>query len=162
MSSTAPRSDGKPSRYSGINPFKAPIPPGAVCLSQPLATHGQAIKARRSTGQRARRQRELAAEITALNMPGGVERGSARSRAQHLRRKLEAARKYLEDDPCCDSTNALSKAISRHESSNPFRRRRDLPSYQEQMFGRDEYLRMRSIVKEIDRENRERQKNSIQ
>lgn len=150
----------------------------SVCLSQPLATHGQAIKARRSTGQRARRQRELVAEITALNMPGGVERGSARSRAQHLRRKLEAARKYLEDDPCCgmhsnsstfllletvlDSTNALSKAISRHESSNPFRRRRDLPSYQEQMFGRDEYLRMRSIVKEIDRENRERQKNSIQ
>ncbi|KAJ7919794.1 hypothetical protein B0H13DRAFT_1868207 [Mycena leptocephala] len=33
MSSTAPRSDGKPSRYSGINPFKAPIPPGAVPTS---------------------------------------------------------------------------------------------------------------------------------
>ncbi|KAJ7800432.1 hypothetical protein B0H14DRAFT_2616269 [Mycena olivaceomarginata] len=47
-----------------------------------------------------------------FNTPGGVEPRSVRSRAQHLRRKLEAARSYLEDDPDCDSTDALSKAIN--------------------------------------------------
>jgi hypothetical protein len=60
-----------------------------------------------------------------------------------------------------DSTNALSKAINRCESSNPFRRRRDLPSYRERMLGRDEYLRMQAIAKEIDRERREREENTL-
>ncbi|KAJ7820552.1 hypothetical protein B0H13DRAFT_1921212 [Mycena leptocephala] len=122
----------------------------------------EALKAnRRSTGQRARRQRELATEITALNVHGKVDQGSIRSRGQRLRRKLEAAKRCLEDDPNCDSTNALSKAINRCESSNPFRRRRDLPSYRERMLGRDEYLRMQAIVKEIGRERREREENTL-
>ncbi|KAJ7934785.1 hypothetical protein B0H13DRAFT_1854782 [Mycena leptocephala] len=122
----------------------------------------EALKAnRRSTGQRERRQRELATEITALNVHGEVDQGSIRSRGQRLPRKLEAAKRCLEDDPNCDSTNALSKAINRCESSNPFRRRRDLPSYQERMLGRDEYLRMQAIAKEIDRERREREENTL-
>jgi hypothetical protein len=67
-----------------------------------LITLGQALKAnRRSTGQRARRQRELATEITALNVHGEVDRGSIRSRGQRLHRKLEAAKRCLEDNPNC-------------------------------------------------------------
>jgi hypothetical protein len=68
---------------------------------------------------------------------------------------------FLISPSVSDSTNALSKAINRCESSNPFRRRRDLPSYQERMLGRDEYLRMQAIAKEIDRERREREENSL-
>ncbi|KAJ7917063.1 hypothetical protein B0H13DRAFT_1870594 [Mycena leptocephala] len=104
----------------------------------------EALKAnRRSTGQRARRQRELATEITALNVHGEVDRGSIRSHGQRLRRKLEAAKRCLEDDPNCDSTNALSKATNRW------------------MLGRDEYLRMQAIAKEIERERRECEENRV-
>jgi hypothetical protein len=66
---------------------------------------------------------------------------------------------FLISPSVSDSTNALSKAINRCESSNPFRR--DLPSYQERMLGRDEYLRMQAIAKENDRERREREENTL-
>ncbi|KAJ7816328.1 hypothetical protein B0H13DRAFT_2293155 [Mycena leptocephala] len=91
----------------------------------------EALKAnRRSRGQRARRQRELATQIIALNVHGELDCGSIRSRG---RRKLEAAKRCLEDDPNCDSTNALSKAINR----------------------------MQAIAKEIDLERREREENTL-
>ncbi|KAJ7869975.1 hypothetical protein B0H13DRAFT_1896421 [Mycena leptocephala] len=112
----------------------------------------ETIKAhRRSTGHRERRQRELATEITTLNVPRGVHGGSIRSRGQRLRRKLKAAKRCLEDDPDYDSTNDLSKAID-YGSGNRFRRRRDLPSYQERMLGRDQTA---GYCERNDRERRE-------
>ncbi|KAJ7869257.1 hypothetical protein B0H13DRAFT_1896756 [Mycena leptocephala] len=95
----------------------------------------EALKAnRRSTGQRARRQRELATEITALNVHGEVDRRSIRSRGQRLRRKLEAAKRCLEHDPSC--VYQIQPTL-----------------YQQQSIG--------AIAKEIDRERRERGENTL-
>ncbi|KAJ7827910.1 hypothetical protein B0H13DRAFT_1917395 [Mycena leptocephala] len=94
----------------------------------------EALKAnRRSTGQRARRQRELATEITALNVHGEVDRRSIRSRGQRLRRKLEAAKRCLEKM----ITVMIQPTL-----------------YQKQSIG--------AIAKEIDRERREREENTLQ
>ncbi|KAJ7463908.1 hypothetical protein B0H11DRAFT_1922833 [Mycena galericulata] len=122
----------------------------------------QSISIQRFTGQRARRQRELAAQINKLNSSKReIERGNIRSHGQKLRRKLEAARLCLENDPDCDPTKSLIKAINGYESSNPFRRRRDLPTYQERMLGRAEYLRLKAVAKEIDRECKERNESIV-
>ncbi|KAJ6538128.1 hypothetical protein B0H19DRAFT_1079199 [Mycena capillaripes] len=51
------------------------------------------------------RQRELAAEIMALDSPGGTD-----SRAQKLRRKLEAGRRCLAYDLDCDTSQATHSA----------------------------------------------------
>ncbi|KAF8209786.1 hypothetical protein K438DRAFT_1929697 [Mycena galopus ATCC 62051] len=69
--------------------------------------------ARRSAAQQARRQRELATKIQHhLSTRGQSNDRSARSEAQPLRRKVEAAERRLDTAPDCDSTQALEKILS--------------------------------------------------
>nr|GAT50109.1 predicted protein [Mycena chlorophos] len=82
----------------------------------------QVFDARRSAAQRARRQRELAAEIQAnLRIPQySDERAqNGRSIAQSLRRKVEKANRMLDEDPDCDTTESLTKALwDEHDANN--------------------------------------------
>ncbi|KAK6977672.1 hypothetical protein R3P38DRAFT_3122777 [Favolaschia claudopus] len=68
-----------------------------------------ASRSRRSIGQRARRQRELADKIEArLNSKAAVNtEHECRSQAQKFRRQIEAAERRLQANPDCDPTESL-------------------------------------------------------
>ena len=52
--------------------------------------------------------------------------------------------------------------IEVNQVCNPFRHRRDLPSYREQMLGSAEYHRLGAVAKKIDCERREHEENTLQ
>ncbi|KAJ7926527.1 hypothetical protein B0H13DRAFT_1862156 [Mycena leptocephala] len=86
----------------------------------------------RSAAQRARRQRELAANIENLLQTHGSE--NIRSRAQTLRRKVEDGEKRLELNPDCDPTQALDRALDHeYDVNEPRRQDRYWESYRSWM-----------------------------
>ncbi|KAJ7826529.1 hypothetical protein B0H13DRAFT_1918134 [Mycena leptocephala] len=80
---------------------------------------------RRSAAPKARRQRELAADIqqhlTTRQQPTASDWHS-QSEAQRLRRTVEAAENRLDIAPNCDSTHALDKLLMYHLEILPRRR----------------------------------------
>ncbi|KAJ7280974.1 hypothetical protein C8J57DRAFT_1464301 [Mycena rebaudengoi] len=86
----------------------------------------------RSAAQRARHQRELAANIEDLSQTRGGE--NIRSRAQILRRKVEEGERCLESNPDCDPTQALDRALDHeYDVNEPRRQDRYRESYRSRM-----------------------------
>ncbi|KAF7332588.1 hypothetical protein MKEN_00141600 [Mycena kentingensis (nom. inval.)] len=110
---------------TGVRPLSAPLCPSRRSLGQkrrwerergmregeakenrPRGIH---VDSKRGAGQRARRQRELAAEIRSLQCVPGATRTAANT--QTLRRRVEHAHKMLNADRYCDPDGTLEKQL---------------------------------------------------
>nr|GAT56248.1 predicted protein [Mycena chlorophos] len=88
--------------------------------------HADSVNPKRSAAQQARHQRELATQILEnLHIPQhGEERiHHSPAIAQSLRRMVERANRMLDQDPECDTTGALERALRAEDAANGGRRR---------------------------------------